>query len=157
MTDPGREPGDAVIDGHVDEDAIRADERAKVEAELQSTSNPVARDDPVGEEQIHTGEVPTTHVDANAGPLTRARGTRSAVDAQRGRRQPCRSGPRQRGGEPSRGAGRRRTRIREKGRTGPPTNAPARTKLRGRVRANETIVSSRSKSFAPARSRSVSC
>ena len=72
MTDPGRAPGDAAIDGHVDEDAIGADERAKVEAELQSTSNPVARDDPVGEEQIHTGEVPTTHVDANAGTLTRA-------------------------------------------------------------------------------------
>ena len=66
MTDPGREPGDLAAGGRVDENEIRADERAKVEAELRSASDPDAIDDRVGQDQVDTGEVPTTRVDENA-------------------------------------------------------------------------------------------
>jgi hypothetical protein len=60
MTDPGRVPGDLAAGGRVDEEAIRADERAKVEAELRSATDPDAFDDRVGQGRIDTGEVPTT-------------------------------------------------------------------------------------------------
>ena len=66
MTDPGREPGDLAAGGRVDENEIRADERAKVEAELGSASDPDAIDDRVGQDQVDTGEVPITSVDESA-------------------------------------------------------------------------------------------
>ena len=65
MTDPGRVPGDLAAGGRVDEEAIRADERAKVEAELRSATDPDAFDDRVGQGRIDTGEVPTTRVGEN--------------------------------------------------------------------------------------------
>ena len=64
MTDPGRVPGDLAAGGRVDESAIRADERAKVEAELRSATDPGAIDR-VAQDRINTGEVPTTRVDEN--------------------------------------------------------------------------------------------
>ena len=66
MTDPGRQAGDPAAGGRVDENAIRADERAEVEAELRALSDPDARDDRVRQDQVDTGEVPTTHLDENA-------------------------------------------------------------------------------------------
>ena len=66
MTDPGRVPGDLATGGRVDEKAIRADERAKVEAELRSATDPDAFDDRVGQDRIDAGEVPATRVDENA-------------------------------------------------------------------------------------------
>ena len=66
MTDPGREPGDLAAGGRVDENEIRADERAKVEAELRSASDPDAIDDRVRQDQVDTGEVPITSVDESA-------------------------------------------------------------------------------------------
>ena len=66
MTAPGREPHDPAAGGRMDENAIRADERAEVEAELRSLSDPDARDDRTRQDQVDTGEVPTTHLDENA-------------------------------------------------------------------------------------------
>ena len=52
--------------GRVDENVIGADERAKVEGELRSQSDPRAIDDQVRQGQVDTGEVPITRVDENA-------------------------------------------------------------------------------------------
>ena len=113
MTDPGREPGDLAAGGRVDENEIRADERAKVEAELRSASDPDAIDDRVRQDQVDTGEVPITSVDESAIRADeRARVERDlqsmpVVDPDdRARPESCRQRDRHRG------AGQHRTRAR---------------------------------------------
>ena len=64
--DRRRDPDDLAARGRVDENAIRADERAKVEAELRSDSDSDAIDDRVRQDRAGAGEVPTAGVDENA-------------------------------------------------------------------------------------------